>query len=108
MHTLIYKQPYNGSIPSPSLSLTVCAGRGTAYCHVADHLRCYMWARKECDRYGDGWSKKWAQEPVFTKVHSELPAILENHCVTVNENAYTNWRSFLAAFLARGECYTTN
>jgi len=36
-------------------------GRGIAYVDVADHLRCYPWALKEAQRYGEKWSKKWAQ-----------------------------------------------
>lgn len=82
--------------------MTHNVGRGTAYCHIADHLRCYMWARKECERYGDKWTKKWAQEPVFNKIHSELPSILENHCVSVNKKVYTSWQYYLNAFLSRG------
>ena len=61
-----------------------------------------MWARKECERYGDKWSKKWAQEPVFNKIHSELPTILENHCTPLNKAAYTSWQHFLNALLSRG------
>ena len=36
-------------------------GRGTAYLDVAEHLSCYPWALKEALRYGEKWSKKWAQ-----------------------------------------------
>ena len=36
-------------------------GRGIAYCDVTEHLKCYTWALKEEKRYGDKWSKKWAQ-----------------------------------------------
>ena len=36
-------------------------GRGIAYLDIADHLRCYPWAVKEAQRYGEKWIKKWAQ-----------------------------------------------
>jgi hypothetical protein len=36
-------------------------GRGIAYCDVTEFLKCYKWAQKEAKRYGDKWSKKWAQ-----------------------------------------------
>nr|KAG5693124.1 hypothetical protein BaRGS_025483 [Batillaria attramentaria] len=36
-------------------------GRGIAYCNITDHLKCFKWAQKEAFRYGDKWSKKWAQ-----------------------------------------------
>ena len=36
-------------------------GRGIAYIDIAEHLRCYPWALKEAQRYGEKWSKKWAQ-----------------------------------------------
>ncbi|XP_067936588.1 IQ domain-containing protein H-like [Watersipora subatra] len=77
-------------------------GRGTAYCHIADHLRCYMWARKQCEMYGDKWSKKWAQEPIFNKIHSELASILESHCIPLDKKVYGTWQIFLNAFLSRG------
>ena len=36
-------------------------GRGIAFCDVTPNLRCHAWAKKEEQRYGEKWSKKWAQ-----------------------------------------------
>lgn len=36
-------------------------GRGIAYVDVAAHMPCYQWALKEAQRYGEKWTKKWAQ-----------------------------------------------
>ncbi|XP_052277313.1 IQ domain-containing protein H-like isoform X2 [Dreissena polymorpha] len=77
-------------------------GRGIAYCDVPEHLRCYSWALKEEKRYGDKWSKKWAQEPVFIKILSEIQELLENHATPVNTKVYPTWEKFLASFLSKG------
>jgi len=64
-------------------------GRGTAYINVAEHMKCYPWARKECDRYGDKWSKKWAQVSFIEQLSRETSTVpyyrtvFENHAATL-------------------------
>lgn len=76
--------------------------RGTAVINIAEHMKCYAWARKESDRYGDKWSKKWAQEPAFLKIHSEILEVLEKYALPVDNSMYSSWREFSVAFLAKG------
>ncbi|XP_052805677.1 IQ domain-containing protein H-like isoform X2 [Mya arenaria] len=77
-------------------------GRGIAYCDITEHLKCYRWALKEQKRYGDKWSKKWAQEPVFIKILSEIGELLEEHSTPVNTKVYSTWDKFLTSFLSKG------
>ncbi|EDO37640.1 predicted protein, partial [Nematostella vectensis] len=77
-------------------------GRGTAYCDVTPHLKCYSWALKECQRYGEKWAKKWAHEPTLIKVSAEIPDILSRHAHPVNSELYPTWEGFLHDFLKRG------
>ena len=76
--------------------------RGIAYIDIAEHLRCYPWALKEAQRYGEKWSKKWAQEAAYIKIHAELPAVLVQHAVTVNSHVYNSWQKYLNTFLSQG------
>ncbi|CAL1540597.1 unnamed protein product [Lymnaea stagnalis] len=77
-------------------------GRGIAYCDVVQHLRCYKWALKEEQRYGEKWSKKWAQEAAYIKIHAEIPDILTSYAQPFNTKAYSTWEQFLRAFLSQG------
>ncbi|KAL4227848.1 hypothetical protein ACF0H5_013286 [Mactra antiquata] len=77
-------------------------GRGIAYCDVTEHLKCFQWALKEEKRYGDKWSKKWAQEPVFTKILSEIEDVLKSHAFPIHTKAYPTWEKFLQTFLGQG------
>ncbi|XP_059161513.1 IQ domain-containing protein H-like isoform X2 [Physella acuta] len=77
-------------------------GRGIAYCDVAQYLRCYKWARKEEQRYGEKWSKKWAQESAYIKIHAEIPDILSSYAQPVNTKVFPDWDAYLKAFLAKG------
>ncbi|XP_053405574.1 IQ domain-containing protein H-like isoform X3 [Mercenaria mercenaria] len=77
-------------------------GRGIAYCDVTEHLKCFTWAQKEEKRYGDKWSKKWAQEPVFIKILAEIEDVLKNHACPVNTKVYPTWDKFLQSFLSQG------
>lgn len=77
-------------------------GRGIAYCDVTEHLKCFKWAQKEALRYGDKWSKKWAQEAAYIKIHAEVPDILTEHAKPSNTKVYPNWNTFLDLFLAQG------
>ena len=43
---------------SCGLSLSPCPA---AYCDVTTHLKCHSWVQSESQRYGQKWSKKWAQ-----------------------------------------------
>lgn len=36
-------------------------GRGIVCLDVLRHLKCYHWVLKESVKYGEEWSKKWAQ-----------------------------------------------
>ena len=74
-----------------------------AYCDVTPHLKCYSWALKECQRYGEKWSKKWAHEPTFIRVSAEIPEILAHHAIPVNRELYPTWDKFLEDFLKRGQ-----
>lgn len=73
-----------------------------AFCDITPHLNCYNVAVKECRRYGDKWSKKWAHEPTLNKICSEIPNILSQHATPVCEEEYTKWGKFLETFLQRG------
>ncbi|KAK3096782.1 hypothetical protein FSP39_003245 [Pinctada imbricata] len=76
--------------------------RGIAYCDIGEHLECYQWALKEMRRYGDKWSKKWAQEPVFIKIHAEIPDLLSKYARPIHTDLYESWDKFLDAFLGQG------
>ncbi|XP_065836178.1 IQ domain-containing protein H-like [Oscarella lobularis] len=78
--------------------------RGMAYCDVTKYLQCYDWAVKESQRYGEKWTKKWAQEAANGRIAAELPSILRNHVVILNKRAYPTWEKFLAAFVRGDEC----
>ncbi|CAB4043189.1 Hypothetical predicted protein, partial [Paramuricea clavata] len=77
-------------------------GRGTAYCDVTPYLSCYAAAWKECQRYGEKWSKKWAHEPMLIRIAAEIPTILAQHGSPVSKEGYTTWEKFLEVFLQRG------
>ena len=78
-------------------------GRGIAYCDVTEHLQCFNWALKESKRYGEKWSKKWAQEAAFIKIHSEIADVLAAHAQPVHTDVYSNWEDFLDSFLSQGK-----
>ncbi|PIK57331.1 putative IQ domain-containing protein H isoform X2 [Apostichopus japonicus] len=77
-------------------------GRGIAYCHITENLRCHAWAKKECLRYGEKWSNKWAQEPAFVKIHAEIPDVLAKFAHPVNKKVFATWDKFLESFLSQG------
>lgn len=77
-------------------------GRGLAYCDVPQYLRCYKWALREEQRYGEKWSKKWAQEAAYIKIHAEIPDILYHYAQPFNTKLFPTWENFLRAFLAQG------
>lgn len=77
-------------------------GRGTAFCDVTPYLKCYSWAVKECQRYGEKWTKKWAHEPTLIRVSAEIPEIMAHHATPVNSDLYPSWDRFLQDFLKRG------
>ena len=90
-------------LPEPSLTNNFyLAYFILAYCDVTPYLRCYSAAWKECQRYGEKWSKKWAHEPTLIKITAEIPAILAQHGSPVSKDGYTTWEMFLEVFLQRG------
>lgn len=74
-----------------------------AYCDVTPNLKCYSWALKEYQRYGEKWSKKWAHEPTLIRVSAEVPEIMAHHAIPVNSELYPTWDKFLQDFLKRGK-----
>uniref|UniRef100_F6WN68 IQCH-like ATP-grasp domain-containing protein n=1 Tax=Ciona intestinalis TaxID=7719 RepID=F6WN68_CIOIN len=77
-------------------------GRSIAYIEVNKHLPCYLWMLRESRRYGDKWSKKWAQDAAYTKVLCELPDALDNFACPANKDVFPTWVDFLDAFLGQG------
>ena len=73
-----------------------------AFCDVTPYLKCYSWAVKECQRYGEKWIKKWAHEPTLIRVSAEVPEIIAHHATPVNSDLYPTWDRFLQDFLKRG------
>lgn len=73
-----------------------------AFCDVTPYLKCYSWAVKECQRYGEKWNKKWAHEPTLIRVSAEIPEIMAHHATPVNSELYPTWDKFLQDFLKRG------
>lgn len=73
-----------------------------AFCDVTPYLKCYSWAVKECQRYGEKWNKKWAHEPTLIRVSAEIPEIMAHHATPVNNELYPTWEKFLQDFLKRG------
>ncbi len=54
-------------------------------------------------RYGEKWSKKWAQEAAYIKIHAEIPDVLSEYGTPVNTKVYPDWSRFLEAFLSQGK-----
>ncbi|XP_050402803.1 IQ domain-containing protein H isoform X1 [Patella vulgata] len=77
-------------------------GRGIATCDVTQFLECYKWALKESKRYGEKWSKKWAQEAAYIKILAEIPEILITYAQPANKKIYPTWSKYLEAFLSQG------
>lgn len=77
-------------------------GRGIAYCDISEHLKCFKWALKEAKRYGEKWSKKWAQEAAYIKIHAEIAEVLSHHAKPMNTKIYPTWERFLESFLSQG------
>ncbi|ESO87612.1 hypothetical protein LOTGIDRAFT_194358 [Lottia gigantea] len=77
-------------------------GRGIAICDVTQYLPCYSWALKESHRYGEKWSKKWAQEAAYLKILGEIPSVLTTYAQPVNTKLYPNWTKYIQAFLSQG------
>ena len=70
---------------------------------MTPYLKCYSWAVKECQRYGEKWNKKWAHEPTLIRVSAEVPEIMAHHATPVNSELYPTWDKFLQDFLKRGQ-----
>eukprot|EP00794_Sanderia_malayensis_P009883 gene9883-10893_t len=78
------------------------SGRGTTYCDLVSHLKCYEWAQKEARRYGEKWNKKWAREATYNKILAEIPGILDKHMIILDKSRFSTWKKFLANFLSKG------
>lgn len=73
---------------------------------MTPNLKCYTWALKECQRYGEKWSKRWAHEPTLIRILAEVPEIMAHHAFPVNGELYPTWDRFLQDFLKRGKLVT--
>lgn len=73
-----------------------------AYCDITKHLNCYKWMIKERERYGEKWSKQWAQEQAKQRVLFELPRILAGNALPCNTDVFPSWSDYLKEFLSSG------
>ena len=79
--------------------MLLCLG----YCDVIEHLVCYKWVVKERERYGEKWSKQWAQEQARQKILYELPSIVAAHSFPCNTEMFPSWSNYLRQLLSTGK-----
>lgn len=73
-----------------------------AHCDVSAHLSCHSWLLREALRYGDKWSKRWAQEKALKLVTAELPSILASQARPLDSKLFPTWSDYLRVFVSVG------
>jgi hypothetical protein len=57
---------------------------------------------QESQRYGEKWSKKWAQEAAYIKIHGLIADVLHEHATPCNKSVYPTWEIYLQHYLGHG------
>ncbi|XP_065195101.1 IQ domain-containing protein H-like [Sycon ciliatum] len=76
--------------------------RGIAYLDLPGNLPSYAWLVQEARRFGDKWSRPWAQEQALNRLDMEVSDLLSLHLKPVSQAIYPDFNSFIAALSVRG------
>ncbi|BHF83674.1 hypothetical protein SprV_0902681700 [Sparganum proliferum] len=78
-------------------------GLGTATLQLDQYLASFKWANEQ--RYWRGpsnWNSRQLQEPVYRRILSEVPRLVQTFLVPTNRVAFPNARAYLVQFLTYG------
>ncbi|KAL7055120.1 hypothetical protein AAHC03_024539 [Spirometra sp. Aus1] len=78
-------------------------GLGTATLQLDQYLASFKWANEQ--RYWRGpsnWDSRQLQEPVYRRILSEVPRLVQTFLVPTNRVAFPNARAYLVQFLTYG------